>query len=98
MKLKIIEITLPDAQYALLNGTPIEQLMEAKSIEDIPDGKLDLIAALGEAEFERVRELMLGGAVIAFVRESGENDERIHGGAEQSNQSETPTPLDGASC
>ena len=73
MKLKIIEITLPDAQYELLNGTPIEQLMEAKSIDDIPDGRLDLIAALGEAEFERVRELMRAGAVIEFVRQSGEN-------------------------
>jgi hypothetical protein len=73
MKIKIIEITLPDAQYNLIGGTPIEKLMEAKSIEDIPDGKLDLIAALGEAEFARVRELMLAGAIIAFVRESGEN-------------------------
>ena len=27
-----------------------------------------------------------------------ENAERIHGGARQSSQSETPTPLDGASC
>jgi hypothetical protein len=26
------------------------------------------------------------------------NAERIHGGAGQSNQPETPTPLDGASC
>jgi hypothetical protein len=29
------------------------------------------IAALGEAEFERVRQMMLAGAVIEFVRESG---------------------------
>ena len=70
MKPKIIQITLPDAQYDLLGGTPIEELMEAKSIDDIPDGKLDLIAALGETEFDRVRELMLEGAVIEFVRES----------------------------
>lgn len=69
MKPKVIQIILPNAQYDLLGGTPIEELMEAKSIEGIPDGKLNLIAALGETEFERVRELMRQGAVIEFARE-----------------------------
>jgi hypothetical protein len=70
MKPKIIQIALPDAQYDLLGGMPIEDLMEAKSMEDIPDGRFNLIAALGKAEFARVRELMLDWVVIEFVRES----------------------------
>ena len=74
MKIKIIEIKLTAAQYELLNGTPItpEKLLEA-NLDDIPDGRLNRIAALGEAEFERVRELMRAGAAIVFVREPGEH-------------------------
>jgi hypothetical protein len=49
------------------------------------------------------KETSLGGwcleaAVDQIAKVIEENAERIHGGAGQSKQPETPTPLDGASC
>jgi hypothetical protein len=74
----------------------------AAKVERHAEGHPGVPGPSGDGESWDMDRAYIEGAIDTLEeihqRLYGQNAERIHGGAGQSKQSETPTPLDGASC